>query len=93
MHILEDLYLGAIHPNERCFTRNSQYAQALDETVKAEEVLHDTMTEEQQKLFENFAAAQRQVNVITDFETFCQGFKLGAKIMLDVLSNGQMREI
>ena len=37
--------------------------------------------------------AQREVNVLTDCETFCQAFKLGAKIMLDVLTEGQMREI
>ena len=30
--------------------------------------------------------AQREVNVITDCETFCLAFKLGAKIMLDVLA-------
>ena len=37
--------------------------------------------------------AQREVNVLTDCETFCMTFKLGAKIMLDVLTEGQMREI
>ena len=37
--------------------------------------------------------AQREVNVLTDCETFCLAFKMGAKIMLDVLTNGQMREI
>lgn len=34
MQVLEDLYLGVIHPNERGFKRNSQYAKALDELVK-----------------------------------------------------------
>ena len=37
--------------------------------------------------------AQREVNVLTDCETFCMAFKLGAKIMLDVLTEGRMREI
>ncbi len=37
--------------------------------------------------------AQRDINVLTDCETFCIAFKLGAKIMLDVLTEGQMREI
>lgn len=37
--------------------------------------------------------AQREVTVLTDCETFCYSFKLGAKIMLDVLTEGQMREI
>ena len=37
--------------------------------------------------------AQREVNVLTDCETFCMAFKLGAKIMLDVLNDGPMKEI
>ena len=37
--------------------------------------------------------AQREVNVLTDCETFCMAFKLGAKILLDVLMDGQMKEI
>ena len=37
--------------------------------------------------------AQREVTVPTDCETFCYAFKLGAKIMLDVLTDGPMKEI
>ena len=39
MQILEDLYIGNVRPGERMFKRNSQYAKALDETVKAGDVL------------------------------------------------------
>ena len=35
MLILEDLYLGDVGPSERGFKRNSQYAKALDEVVRA----------------------------------------------------------
>mgnify|MGYP007101881810 CR=1 FL=1 len=93
MHILEDIYLGDIRPNERTFKRNSQYAKALDEMVKAGDALTDGLTEEQKELFEDYMTAQREVNVLTDCETFCIAFKLGAKIILDVLTEGQMREI
>ena len=44
-------------------------------------------------LFEDYMTAQREVNVLTDCETFCLAFKTGAKIMLDVLTDGQMKEI
>ena len=93
MQVLEDLYLGDIRPNERGFKRNSQYAKALDEVVRAGDALIDSLTEEQKELFEDYMTAQREVNVLTDCETFCLAFKLGAKIMLDVLTDGQMREI
>ena len=93
MQILEDLYLGDIHPNERSFRRNSQYARALEEVVKAGDALTDTFFEKQKELFEDYMAAQREVNVLTDCETYCLAFKTGAKILLDVLTDGQMKEI
>ena len=37
--------------------------------------------------------AQREINILTDCETFIYAFKLGAKLMLDVLENSEMREI
>ena len=93
MLMLEDLYLGDIHPSERSFKKNSQYAKALDEVVKARDELTSTLTEKQKGMFEEFMTAQREVNVLTDCETFCYAFKLGAKIMLDVLTEGEMKEI
>ena len=93
MLILEDLYLGDIRPGERSFKRNSQYAKALGKVVKAGDALTDTLTEKQKEMFEDYMTAQREVNVLTDCETFCLAFKLGAMIMLDVLTEGQMREI
>lgn len=93
MQVLEDLYLGDIRPSDRSFKRNSQYAKALDDAVKAGDALTEGLTDKQKELFEDYMTAQREVNVLTDCETFCMAFKLGAKIMLDVLSDGQMKEI
>ena len=66
MLILEDLYLGDVRPSERSFKRNSQYAKALDEVVKAGDALTDTLTEKQKEVFEEYMSAQREVNVLTD---------------------------
>ena len=93
MQVLEDLYLGDIRPSDRSFKRSSQYAKALDDVVKAGDALTEGLTDKQKELFEDYMTAQREVNVLTDCETFCMAFKLGAKIMLDVLTDGQMKEI
>ena len=37
--------------------------------------------------------AQREVSVLTDCETFIYAFRLAARTMIDVLIDGQMREI
>ena len=93
MLILEDLYLGDIRPSERNFKRNSQYAKALDDLVKAGDALTDTLTEKQKEMFEDYITAQREVNVLTDCETFIYAFRLSAKIIIDVLMDGTMKEI
>ena len=93
MQILEDLYIGNVHPGERIFKRNSQYAKALDETVKAGDALTASLSAEQKEFFEDYMTAQREVNIVTDCETCCYSCKVGAKIMLDVLTEGQMKEI
>ena len=93
MLILEDLYLGDVRPSERSFKRNTQYAKALDDLVKAGDALTDTLTEKQKEMFEDYMTAQREVSVLTDCETFIYAFRLAAKIMTDVLTEGQLREI
>jgi hypothetical protein len=93
MLVLEDLYMGDIRPSERSFKRESQYSRALNEAVKAGDALLDTLTEKQKEQFEAYMSAQREVNVLTDCETFCYAFKLGAKIMMDVLTDGKMKKI
>ena len=37
--------------------------------------------------------ARRELNVLTDCKTFICSFRLAAKIMIHVLTEGQMREI
>ena len=93
MLILEDLYLGDVRPSERSFKRNTQYAKALDDLVKAGDALTDTLTEKQKEMYEDYMTAQREVSVLTDCETFIYAFRLAARTMIDVLIDGQMREI
>ena len=93
MLILEDFYLGDVRPSERNFKRNCQYAKSPDDLVIAGDVLTDTLTEKQKELFEDYMTAQREVNVLTDCETFIYAFQLAAKTMIDVLPDGQIKEI
>ena len=93
MQVLEELYLGDIHPSERSFKNGNQYAKALNEVVKAGDALLGTLTEKQKEQFEAYMTAQREVNVLTDCETFCYAFRLGAKIMMDALSDSPIKKI
>ena len=79
MHILEDLYTGNVRPGERSFRQNSQYSRALAQAVESGDALIKSLTEEQKKLFEEYMDAQREVNILTDCETFIYALKLEAK--------------
>ena len=57
-------------PASAALSGNTQYAKALDDLVKAGDALTDTLTEKQNELFEDYMTAQREVNVLTDCETF-----------------------
>ena len=46
-----------------------------------------------QKLFEALLDAQRELSILTDAETFIYSFRLGAKIMMDVLVDSAINEI
>ena len=70
MQVLEELYLGDIHPSERSFKKDRQYSRALNESVKAGDALLGTLTEKQKEQFKAYMTAQREVNVLTDCETF-----------------------
>ena len=59
------------------------------DSVKQLQAMNSIMKEQ----FEAYMTAQREVNVLTDCETFIYSFRLAAKIMIDVLTDGQMREI
>ena len=74
MQVLEDLYLGDIHPSERSFKKGSQYAKALNNVVKVGDAFIGSLTEKQKEQFEAYMTAQREVNVLTDCETFCYAF-------------------
>ena len=73
--------------------KDIQYSRALNEDVKAGDAPLDTLTEKQKEQFEAYMTAQREVNVLTDCETFIYAFRLGAKIMMDVLCDEKMKEI
>ena len=62
-------------------------------TFKAGDDRISTLTEKQKEQFEAYMTAQREANVLTDCETFIYAFRLGAKIMMDVLTEGKMKEI
>ena len=92
MHILEDLWGGKVNLHEKGFP-SEQYSRAMQQLANCGEKLMGVLNEEQNKLFEEYVNDQLEVSIIADCASFIDGFRLGAKIMLDVLTDGKMKDV
>lgn len=87
--LLEELYFGNINPNEKPFVRNSHYDRLIQTVSTNEDQLTQLLTGRGKSLFLEYANAQSEMNGIHTTESFCDGFRLGAKMMLEVLADLQ----
>ena len=92
MYVLEDLWGGKVNLHEKGFP-SKQYAKAMQKLANCGEKLLVVLSEEDRKLFEEYVDDQLEVSIIADCTSFIDGFKLGAKIMLDALTEGEMKNI
>lgn len=85
--ILKDFYRGNLTPAERQTVKGSKMAQTMEELSKAEDILRDSLAPELLPVLKRLTDAQVRISDITAEEYFIDGFKTGARLMLDVLSD------
>ena len=85
LRILEEFWYGNIEPTEYDTSSNKEYKKLVELIFRNEEKLKTTMTDEQKELFEKYTDCVRENQVITDCLIFQNGFKLGARMMLEVM--------
>ena len=85
MDILEDLYYGNLFPHEKCAKLDDEVKELLKLLNRNEEKLISTLSEEQKETFEKYKDCNREISEINEREIFLNGFRLGARIMLEVM--------
>lgn len=85
MRILEEFWYGNIEPTEYDTSSCKEYKKLLELICRNEEKLQATMTDEQKDLFEKYADCVQEYQTITDCLIFQNSFKLGARVMLEVM--------
>lgn len=85
--VLEDLFYGNINPGEAGFTEGGIYANKLKELVVYQNKLNGLLGEDEKKLFAIFCDAQSEFNETTAAENFICGFKLGARLIIEVIND------
>ena len=83
---IDELFYGNITPNERTFARDSEYGRAFEQLTEAEEILRHVLNKEDREALDRLTDAQQTMNAIATREYFADGFRLGAKLMLDILT-------
>lgn len=85
MKILEELWYGNIEPTDYDADAGKAYKEVLRLISKNEEKLQASFTEEQEELFSRYTDAVREYQTMAECLLFQNSFRLGARIMLEVM--------
>lgn len=84
--ILEELYDGNIHPEELSFPKASEYRPLIKRISDTLEMWKKKLSEDDYNQLENLLDLHSQSSSMEAFESFLYGFRLGALIMIEVLT-------
>ena len=85
MKVLEELWFGNIKPNENRLQPDSEQCELVKLIVRHEEALQSMLSEQMTETYEKLRVCQSELSSRAECEAFVSGFRLGAKIMLEVM--------
>ena len=85
MLFLEEFWHGNISPGEGRYHANKEYSKHWKVMEQCEDELKKRLSPENWELFIKYQDAEREVSCLSDADNFIEGFRMGAKIILDVL--------
>ena len=84
---LKDFFYGNLTPENRQLVRGSEAARAVAELSDAEKLLARSLPPELQPLLERFTKAQDALELIMNEAFYIDGFKTGARFMMEILDD------
>ena len=85
--ILEELFYGNICPNSDCRSQDKETKQLMGYIADHHDNLLSTLNDQQKELLEKFDDCYNELTDINEREIFTYAFKLGAKLILAVMSD------
>jgi len=85
MNILEEFWYGNLDPAEYDASPSEEYKELIRLISRNEEKLLDTMTDAQKDLFSHYQDCIREFQAKAESLLFQSSFRLGARIMLEVM--------
>ena len=86
MKILEEFWYGNIEPSEYDTSSDQKYRVTLNMVTQNESELLAAMSEEQRELFFRYQDSQREFQSMAECLLFQNSFRLGARMMLEVMT-------
>lgn len=83
--LLEQLYNGEIYPNEQNKVRVNGYKEAKATAFEAHEAFEEKLCQPMKEELDDFMVKHLEVSCLKDTQAFIDGFKLGAKLMLEIV--------
>ncbi len=84
---LKEFYYGNLTPADRQMIKGSEINHVAEELAKAEKLLLDAVGEDAISLLKRYEKAHSTLNSITAEASYIDGFKIGARFMLEVLDD------
>ena len=87
MKIIEDLYYGRISPYEMSISTTPEYQKLKTLSDRNEDLLRELLSDEQKELLEKLIEFVTDISSISERDMFIAGFRLGVKLMIDVMQD------
>ena len=87
MYVLRDLWRGEISPTDRRVRRGSEYQQRAAEARKQIAEFAAMLSPEAKERMEDINDQKHSMAMLAEEDVFIYGFRLGARMMLDVVGD------
>ena len=87
MNTIQDLYYGRISPYEMSISTAPEYQKLKALANKNEDLLRETLSDEQKELLDKLIESVTDISSISERDMFINGFRLGMKLMIDVMKD------
>lgn len=87
MSILEDMWFDNLVVQDAEIHKGSEQEKALAASVRCDDALRETLTEKQKEQFALCAERRNDLLTVFEKEAFIRGFKLGARMAAEVLTD------
>ena len=87
MYALEDLWRGNITPSERGYRKDSPFAEMVRQANETADIFYQELSEVGKKAYDAHSTQESKLADISECDSFIRGFRLGARMILDVVGD------